>query len=256
MPPTRWMRLPTVRRRGKRVIVAGGTGFYLRALTGGVDARAAIRRGAARAPRARGGAASARVSARLARTARSRARARAWLRTIRIACCARSRSRSRRRRPTLRDAPLRNAGERRNTVDAGLPRRTVERDRRANRAARAADARGGPGGRSGARRRGGRRRQRGRLSAGAAHICAGGAREDELRASLERATRRYARRQRAWFRSEPDDALDRARTVAERAREKLGWSTKRDDDPHVTKMHGARNDFVIVDARTAARRTT
>ncbi len=47
---------------------------------------------------------------------------------------------------------------------------------------------------------------------------------DELRAALVRATRRYARRQRAWFRGEPA-AQPLARADVERAaREKLGWT--------------------------------
>ncbi|MDE2480600.1 MAG: tRNA (adenosine(37)-N6)-dimethylallyltransferase MiaA [bacterium] len=47
---------------------------------------------------------------------------------------------------------------------------------------------------------------------------------EELRASLARATRRYARRQRAWFRGEPDTLwVDRA-GVERAAREKLGWT--------------------------------
>jgi tRNA dimethylallyltransferase len=51
--------------------------------------------------------------------------------------------------------------------------------------------------------------------------------ERELRASLERATRRYARRQRAWFRSEPATLWLAPEAVAAAAREKLGWSAKR-----------------------------
>ena len=47
---------------------------------------------------------------------------------------------------------------------------------------------------------------------------------DELRASLARATRRYARRQRSWFAREPDIRwLDRAEIEAA-ARENLGWT--------------------------------
>lgn len=48
----------------------------------------------------------------------------------------------------------------------------------------------------------------------------------ELRASLERATKRYARRQRAWFRNEPDALWLAPEAVAAAAREKLGWSAK------------------------------
>jgi tRNA dimethylallyltransferase len=49
----------------------------------------------------------------------------------------------------------------------------------------------------------------------------------ELRASLERATRRYARRQRAWFRGEPATLWLSPEAVATAARENLGWSSKR-----------------------------
>lgn len=46
----------------------------------------------------------------------------------------------------------------------------------------------------------------------------------ELCASLERATRRYARRQRAWFRSERDALWLEPGAVERLVREKLGWS--------------------------------
>jgi tRNA dimethylallyltransferase len=49
----------------------------------------------------------------------------------------------------------------------------------------------------------------------------------ELRASLERATRRYARRQRAWFRNERGALWLPPERIAGAAREKLGWSAKR-----------------------------
>jgi len=49
----------------------------------------------------------------------------------------------------------------------------------------------------------------------------------ELRASLERATRRYARRQRAWFRGEADTFWCTPDALHEQVREKLGWSAKR-----------------------------
>jgi tRNA dimethylallyltransferase len=49
----------------------------------------------------------------------------------------------------------------------------------------------------------------------------------ELRASLERATRRYARRQRAWFRSEAGTLWCAPEVLHEKVREKLGWSAKR-----------------------------
>ena len=50
----------------------------------------------------------------------------------------------------------------------------------------------------------------------------------ELRSGLDRATRRYARRQRAWFRGEPATLWLRPETVAQQVREKLGWSAKRE----------------------------
>jgi tRNA dimethylallyltransferase len=59
-----------------------------------------------------------------------------------------------------------------------------------------------------------------------AFLC-GWSTEAELRGSLERATRRYARRQRAWFRSEPATLWLAPEFVAGAAREKLGWSAKR-----------------------------
>lgn len=49
----------------------------------------------------------------------------------------------------------------------------------------------------------------------------------ELRATLERATRRYARRQRAWFRGEPSTLWVSPESVRALVREKLQWSSKR-----------------------------
>ena len=45
----------------------------------------------------------------------------------------------------------------------------------------------------------------------------------ELRAILIRATRRYAKRQATWFRSEPDTLWLEPRAVEPAAREILGW---------------------------------
>lgn len=50
----------------------------------------------------------------------------------------------------------------------------------------------------------------------------------ELRRSLERATRRYARRQRAWFRGEPSTLWLVPELVRAAVREKLGWPSKRE----------------------------
>jgi len=47
---------------------------------------------------------------------------------------------------------------------------------------------------------------------------------DEMRDSLARATRRYARRQRAWFRSEPQTLWLPRAELERAARELLGWS--------------------------------
>jgi tRNA dimethylallyltransferase len=50
----------------------------------------------------------------------------------------------------------------------------------------------------------------------------------ELRNGLDRATRRYARRQRAWFRGEAATLWLQPETVAPQVREKLGWPSKRE----------------------------
>jgi tRNA dimethylallyltransferase len=49
---------------------------------------------------------------------------------------------------------------------------------------------------------------------------------DELRSLLGRATRRYARRQRAWFRGEPETLWLEPRDVDAAVREKLAWTEK------------------------------
>jgi tRNA dimethylallyltransferase len=46
---------------------------------------------------------------------------------------------------------------------------------------------------------------------------------DEMRALLVRATRRYAKRQATWFRSEPETLWVEAPAVEQTAREMLGW---------------------------------
>jgi tRNA dimethylallyltransferase len=46
---------------------------------------------------------------------------------------------------------------------------------------------------------------------------------EELRALLIRATRRYAKRQATWFRSEPDTHCLSHGEIEQAAREKLGW---------------------------------
>jgi tRNA dimethylallyltransferase len=212
-------------RRGKRAIVAGGTGFYIRALIGGV----------ALAPQY-----DERLRARLAREAlthppgflygwlQQRDPVRAAdlatndtyrvLRALEIALAAPA--------ATLRDRPpqtLRSEGVPyllvfldvpRELVDGRIARRTermiesglVEEAERVGTAAIAADAVGYPQ---------------------AWAYLRGWSTKAELHALLERATQRYARRQRAWFRSEPSTLWIEPQAVGVAAREKLGWSTKR-----------------------------
>lgn len=54
-------------------------------------------------------------------------------------------------------------------------------------------------------------------------FAAGWSTADELRAQLIRATRRYAKRQATWFRSEPDVVRLQPDEVAAAARERLSW---------------------------------
>jgi tRNA dimethylallyltransferase len=212
-------------RRGKRAIVAGGTGFYIRALIGGV----------ALAPQY-----DERLRARLAREALTHPPGflYGWLqqcdpvraadlatndtyrvlRALEIALAAPA--------ATLRVRPpetLRSEGipyllvfldVSRELVGGRIARRTermiesglVEEAERVGTAAIAADAVGYPQ---------------------AWAYLRGWSTKAELHALLERATQRYARRQRAWFRSEPSTLWIEPQAVGVAVREKLGWSTKR-----------------------------
>jgi tRNA dimethylallyltransferase len=210
-----------VRARGKRAIVAGGTGFYIRALTGGV----------ALAPQY-----DQSLRDRLAREAtlhppeflhgwlksRDAARARALgandtyrvVRALEIAFA-----------PTavLRDTPARTLASEGftyalvfldldwRTIDARIERRTsrmlraglLEEAERIGEDAVAASAVGYP----------------------QAHAyLRGWSTMPELHSSLARATRRYARRQRAWFRSEASTLWLPPEALRSLVREKLGWS--------------------------------
>ncbi|HTA40316.1 MAG TPA: tRNA (adenosine(37)-N6)-dimethylallyltransferase MiaA [Candidatus Acidoferrales bacterium] len=209
-----------IRARGRRAIVVGGTGFYLRALIGGVEL----------APQH-----DEAQRARLAREAklhpaeflhewlavRDPQRARALhpgdtyrvLRALEVALSPQTR---------VRDEPLATLASESvpwQTVfldvpvaelDARIARRTaamlesglVEEAESIGGDAVAASAVGYPQ---------------------ALAFVRGWCTRDELRVSLERATRRYARRQRAWFRGERDVLWLAAERVAEAAREKLGW---------------------------------
>jgi len=211
-------------RRGKRAIVAGGTGFYIRALLGGIDL----------APQY-----DESLRARLAREARLHpaeflyqwlekrdpARARALhpgdsyrvLRALEIALTQSSATAAPERARTLRGEgfasllvflDLQQAEiDRRITLRTGrmLAAGLLDEAERIGESAVAATAVGYP--------------------QALAHL-RGWSTLAELRASLERATRRYARRQRAWFRGEPDTLLCAPEALHETVREKLGWSTK------------------------------
>jgi len=210
--------------RGKRAIVAGGTGFYIRALIGGV----------ALAPQY-----DEALRDRLAREAMLHRpeflhawlachdSARAWalatndtyriVRALEVALAPNA---------VLRDTPARTlAGEGfryllafldvdLRSIDERIERRTdrmldaglIEEAERIGASAIAASAVGYP----------------------RAHAyLRGWSTAAELRSSLARATRRYARRQRAWFRGEPSTLWLPPEAVRSAVREKLGWPSKR-----------------------------
>lgn len=213
--------IEAIRRRGKRVIVAGGTGFYLRALAGGI----------ALAPQY-----DAHLRERLAREAavhppevlhawlavRDPARAAALhpgdayriLRSIEIALSrseaperggvmATLRSRGLSFEYAVLEVPLDELDARIETrVDAMLAAGFVEEAERIGAEAAAANAVGYPVAIAWSR---------------------GWCSTRELRVSLIRTTRRYARRQRAWFRNERMAHHLTVQRLAAYAREKLGW---------------------------------
>lgn len=217
--------LADIRRRGKRAIVAGGTGFYIRALTGGV----------ALAPQY-----DEVLRGRLAREVqlhppgflhgwlarRDPARARALnandtyrvVRALEIALAQPA--------AVARERPVRTLGDGGfgwqlvvldvpwQVVDARIARRTGEMLER--------------GLLDEAERLGGEAVAA--TAVGYPQACAylrGWSTDGELRASLERATRRYARRQRAWFRNEAATIWADPAGVRTIVREKLRWSEKR-----------------------------
>jgi tRNA dimethylallyltransferase len=214
--------IEAIHARGKRAIVAGGTGFYLRALTGDV----------ALAPQH-----DEHLRARLAREAsvhpphvlwewlalRDPDRARAIdpadgyriVRALEVALAPERVSQDAAAGRTLRsanivffkaalDVPMATIDARieersQRMLDAGL----LEEAERIGAEAVAADAVGYPQ---------------------ALAFLRGWSTRDELQTTLMRATRRYARRQRSWFRGEPGIEWLTARSLAAAAREKLGWT--------------------------------
>ena len=193
------MNASIIHRRGKRAIVAGGTGFYVRALIGERDAGAAVRRIGARAARPKRAfirPSSCTSGLRIA----TRPRRRSSIPRHAIACSsARGRARSARSERRRRAY----ACGRRNRVAARLSRRSARRTRRADRGAHATACwKTDCSMRPNDRRRCGCG-ERGRLSAGTRYL-RGWSTRANCASSLERATRRYARRQRAWFRGEHD----------------------------------------------------
>jgi len=213
--------------RGKRAIVAGGTGFYLRALSGDVELTAAR---------------DSAVRARLVREVRLHPieTLHAWLaalepgrapmlaptdayrivRALEIALARRDGATPQNvPQPSLRGAglpfvkvvlevppgDLEGRIERR--VDAMLAAGLVAEAERIGPTAVAADAVGYP-----------------QVFA----YRAGFATEAELRAALTRATRRYAKRQRTWFRSEKHVLRAVPGEVATIVRDVLGWSLAQD----------------------------
>lgn len=216
--------IEAIHARGKRAIVVGGTGFYIRALTGDVGL----------APQY-----DPAVRARLAREARLHPPAflHGWLavrdprraamlapgdtyrvtRALEVALSDASATRDDAPMRSLRaagipylkvglDVPIAEIDERierrtRAMLDAGL----IDEAERIGADAVAADAVGYPQ---------------------ALAYLRGWSTEAEMRATLARATRRYARRQRSWLRSEPELTRATARDVAVLARERLAWTPR------------------------------
>jgi tRNA dimethylallyltransferase len=214
--------IEAIHARGRRAIVAGGTGFYLRALTGDV----------ALAPQQ-----DEALRARLAHEARVHPATVLWewlatrdpiraaaldrsdvyriLRALEVALAPASTRADAVSGVTLRsadipfvkvalDVPIATIDERiERRADAMLAGGLLDEAERIGTEALAANAVGYPQ---------------------ALAFLQGWSTHDELRTSLVRATRRYARRQRSWFRAEPGITWVSPALVEAAAREKLGWS--------------------------------
>ncbi|MGH7738436.1 MAG: tRNA (adenosine(37)-N6)-dimethylallyltransferase MiaA [Candidatus Tyrphobacter sp.] len=211
--------IESIRSRGRRVIVAGGTGFYLRALAGGVEFAAqydeALRERVAREARIHPVEALhawlASLDARRARAIDSHDRYRI-MRALEVRLGgAHTRERP---LPTLAsrgipfafcvlDVPIA-------AIDARIVARTdamlasgfIDEAERIGLCAPAASAVGYPL---------------------AIAWTRGWSTNGEMRAGLARETRRYARRQRTWFRGERDARPVSADSLEAFARERLGW---------------------------------
>lgn len=207
--------------RGKRAIVAGGTGFYIRALTGAVDLAPqydeAVRERLAHEARLHD--AQFLYDWLVVRDPRRAAMLHAGdayrvLRALEVAIAPKS--------AKLRDEPLLSlatAGIA--TLKVFLQIDSAELDRRIER-------------RTDAMLGGGLIEEAERVGADAVAASAvgypqalaytrGWCTQQELRTLLARATRRYARRQATWFRSEPHTQWVNAAGVERLARENLGW---------------------------------
>jgi tRNA dimethylallyltransferase len=211
-----------IRRRGRRAIIVGGTGFYIRALLGGVvlapQYDESLRRRLA---------AEARVHpaeflhAWLERRDPQRARALhrsdtyRVLRALEVVLAEPRRSNA---LPSLAsegigsllvflDVPLAETDRRiAERTESMLAAGLIEEAERVGASAVAANAVGYPQ---------------------ALAYLRGWSTRRELVAALERATRRYARRQRTWFRGEPAALRCAPELVNALVREKLAWSAKR-----------------------------
>ena len=215
-----------IRQRGRRVIVAGGTGFYIRALLGRVELAPqydeALRHRLAHEARLHPPEfLHAWLSAHDSRRAEALDPADTYrvLRALEVALSChpeRSEAKSKGRRNlateginsllVFLDVPLDVLDERiAARADRMLERGFVDEAERMGAGALAGDAVGYPQ---------------------ALAFVRGWSSERELRALLVRATRRYARRQRAWFRGERETLWLRPDAVEHAVRENLGWSPK------------------------------
>ena len=217
--------IDAIRARGRRAIVVGGTGFYVRALAGDVSLDSAhdgdLRERLAREVRAH---APDVLAEWLASIAPARARAidphdpYRVVRALEVALAGRAPAPPRRVLPTLRAGaipyaklwlevePAEMSARIERRVDAMLAAGLVDEAERIGLGAVAADAVG----------------YREALA-----YASGWSTAAELRAQLIRFTRRYAKRQATWFRTEPDLVRVAPAGASDAARQRLGWTKAR-----------------------------